>query len=229
MTARDVGNTSGIEVTTQSVQDLTEGQISQILALFDAAYADANHSYLLSSFEVMNWIALAMYGPVLAGFAVGDAKFVDLPRMKALCLVATYGIGCIDENFRRMGLFTRLEKAVVRASGTFQVKSHCLHCGRTAHPATYRFFKNIGAGCLPEPDRPLSAWHTEMVETIAALYDTKVYPGTCVVVGKGEPIGYPRISIEATNAELGLFENVDRDKGEALLAMSWSPDAPKGW
>ena len=92
-----------------------------------------------------------------------------------------------------------------------------------------RFFKNIGAGCLPEPDRPLSAWHTEMVETIAALYDTKVYLGTCVVVGKGESIGYPRISIEAMNAELGLFENVDRDKGEALLAMSWSPDAPKGW
>jgi len=222
-------STKSTEITTQSVHDLTEERISQILALFDAAYADADHSYLLASFEVMDWISLAMHGPNLAGFAVGDTKIVDLPRMHGLQSVATYGIGCVDENYRRMGLFTRLEKAVVQASGKLSVNGRYLNCGRTAHPATYNFFPNIGTGCIPEPDRPLSPWHLEMVERVAALYCVEVHPGTCIVIGKGMPIGYPRLKVVATDAELRMFENVNRDRGEALLTMSWTPDAPTGW
>ena len=64
---------------------------------------------------------------------------------------------------------------------------------------------------------------------MASLYGVNVYPGTCVVVGKGVPIGYPRLDVVATDTEHGVFEHVNRDKGEALLAMSWSPDAPSGW
>jgi hypothetical protein len=126
--------TKSIQITTLSVHDLTEDRISQILALFDAAYADANHSYLLSSFEVMDWIALAMHGSVLAGFAIGDAKIVDLPRMHGLQPVATYGIGCVDKNYRRMGLFTRLEKAVVQASGNLPVNGRYLNTLLTFRP-----------------------------------------------------------------------------------------------
>jgi hypothetical protein len=221
--------TKSIEITTLAVHDLTEDRISQILALFDAAYADANHSYLLASFEVMDWIALAMHGSVLAGFAIGDAKIVDLPRMHGLQPVATYGIGCVDENFRRMGLFTRLEEAVVQASGKLPVNGRYLNCGRTAHPATYNFFANIGMGSIPEPDCPLSPWHLEMVERVAALYCAKVHPGTCVIIGKGMPIGYPRLKVMATDTELRMFEKVNRDRGEALLTMSWTPEAPSGW
>jgi len=221
--------TRSIQVTALSVHDLTEDQVSQILALFDAAYADADHSYLLSSFEVMDWIALATHGPVLVGFAIGDAKIVDLPRRNGLQPVASYGIGCVDENYRRMGLFTRLEKAVVQASGKLPVNARYLNCGRPAHPATYNFIANIGTGCIPEPGSPLSPWHLEMVERVAALCCVKVHPGTCVVIGKEMPIGYPRLKVIATDAELRLFENVNRDRGEALLTMSWTPEAPSGW
>lgn len=226
---KDLDTTKSTQITTLSVHDLTEDHISQILALFDAAYADADHSYLLSSFEVMDWIALAMHGTVLAGFAIGDAKIVDLPRMHGPQPVASYGIGCIDENYRRMGLFTRLEKAVVQASGNLPVNGRYLNCGRTAHPATYNFFTNIGTGCIPEPGRPLSPWHLEMVERVAALYCAQVHPGTCVVIGKGTPIGYPRLKVIASDTELRMFEDVNRDKGDALLTMSWTPEAPSGW
>ena len=218
-----------IQITTHSVHDLTEDRISQILALFDATYADANHSYLFSSFEVMGWIALAVHDSSLAGFAIADVKFVDLPRMHGLHPVAASGIGCIDESFRRMGLFSRLAKAAVLASGKLPVNSRYLNCGRTAHPVSYKFLSSIGAGGIPELDRPLSPWHLEMVERIAALYGVEVYPGTCVVIGKGVPIGYPRIDVVVTDIERKMFENVDRDKGEALMAMSWIPDAPSGW
>ena len=218
-----------IRVTTRSVRDLTEERLSKILALFDATYADADHSYLSASFEVMDWIALATHGPALVGFAIADAKRVELPRMQGLHPVALYGIGCIDENFRRMGLFTRLEKAAVLASGKLSLDSRYLNCGRTAHPATYRYLASIGTGIIPDPDRPLSPWHKEMVERVASLYGVNVYPGTCVVVGKGVPIGHPRVDVVATDTEHGVFEQVNRDRGEALLAMSWSPDAPGGW
>lgn len=151
MTSRQRGSAGGIELSTQAAHDLTEGQIAQIMALFDAAYAEADHSYLLSSFDVMGWIALAMNGSMLAGFAIGDAKLVELPRIEGRCPVATYGISCIDDSFRRMGLFTRLEKAVVGANGVLQPDTLYLHCGRTAHPATYRFFKNIWCGMSARP------------------------------------------------------------------------------
>ena len=227
-----VGNpdtTRNVRVITQSVQELPEERVSQILELFDAAYADADHSYLLSSFDVMEWVALAMDGPALAGFAIADAKLVNLPRMQGLQPVATYGIACIDQNFRRMGLFARLERAAAQASGKLPVNSRYLNCGRTAHPATYKFLASLGAGSVPEPGRSLSPWQTEMVERVAALYRAKVYPGTCVVIGKGVPIGYPRVDVVATDIEHAMFDKVDRDKGDSLLAMSWSPDAPGGW
>lgn len=229
MATMDVSCTGKIEVTTQSVHDLTHEQIDQILALFDAAYADADHSYFLSSFEVMEWISLATNGQILAGFAIGDAKLVNLPRLDDPCPVAVHGISCIDANFRRLGLFSRLEKAVVAASGALPPGSRRLHCGRTAHPATYRFLQNIGVGGLPDPDRPLSPWHREVVDAVAALYGATVYPGTCIVIGKGKPVGFPRVDVQASDSELSLFENVDRDRGDSLLAMSWSPAAPEGW
>ena len=228
-TMENPNTAKNIQITTHSVHDLTEDRISQILALFDATYADANHSYLFSSFEVMGWIALAVHDSSLAGFAIADVKFVDLPRMHGLHPVAASGIGCIDESFRRMGLFSRLAKAAVLASGKLPVNSRYLNCGRTAHPVSYKFLSSIGAGGIPELDRPLSPWHLEMVERIAALYGVEVYPGTCVVIGKGVPIGYPRIDVVVTDIERKMFENVDRDKGEALMAMSWIPDAPSGW
>ena len=216
-------------IISQSAHDLTEDQLSQMLALFDATYADADHSYLLSSFEVMGWVALATHNSTLIGFGIADVKLVDLPRMQGLHQVVTYGIACIDENFRRMGLFARLANTAMLASGKLSANSRYLNCGRTAHPVSHKFLANIGAGGIPEPGRPLSPWHLEIVERVAALYCVKVYPGTCVVIGKGVPIGYPRLNVVATDIERKVFENVNRDKGEALLTMSWSPDAPSGW
>jgi hypothetical protein len=43
------------------------------------------------------------------------------------------------------------------------------------------------------------------------------------------PIGYPRLKVMATDTELRMFEKVNRDRGEALLTMSWTPEAPSGW
>ena len=42
-------------------------------------------------------------------------------------------------------------------------------------------------------------------------------------------IGHPDMEIEADTEEWELFEQVDRDRGDALLTITWSPTAPPGW
>ena len=37
------------------------------------------------------------------------------------------------------------------------------------------------------------------------------------------------MKIEAQPRDWELFRNVDRDRGDSLLALSWIPDAPPGW
>jgi hypothetical protein len=47
--------------------------------------------------------------------------------------------------------------------------------------------------------------------------------------GGGRPIGTPRIEIDVADEEWIPFRDVDRDRGDSLLALAWSPDAPPGW
>ena len=46
---------------------------------------------------------------------------------------------------------------------------------------------------------------------------------------KGKPIGYPRLEVTTTDAELKLPENIYGDRREALLIMWWAPEASSGW
>lgn len=210
-------------------KDLTADQIEDIMRLFDQSYSKANHAYFLKSFDVMRWIALARDGEGLAGFAVGDAVETMLPRLDAPQLVAMAGIACIDARHRRGGLFGRLALASMMESGLLEPDRRYLLCGRMAHAASYRATARSSDNVVPLAGQPITAWHREMIECIAALYKVNVDPTTSRVIGKGDPIGYPKLEYEATADELTVFRDVDRDKGDSLLAMSWRPDPPAGW
>lgn len=209
--------------------DLTQDQTGRILQLFDLAYEKADHGYLLGSFEIMRWIALAMDGDRLAGFAIGEGRIVELPRLTGLQPVALAGIGCIDPEYRQQGLFARLALASVTGSGLVRPDRRCLFCGRTAHAITYRTIRNTAAGTVPLAGVPMTEWHTEMILRIAELYGVRVDPQTCVVTGKGRPIGTPRLNYQATDEEIALFSAVDRSRGDSLLTIGWLPEAPEGW
>lgn len=224
---------SDLDVEVVAGKDLTEDQIEDIMRLFDQSYSEANHAYLLKSFDVMRWIALARDGEGLAGFAVGDAVETMLPRLDAPQLVAMAGIACIDARHRRGGLFGRLALASMLASmmesGLLEPGRRFLLCGRMAHAASYRATARSSNNVVPLAGQPITAWHREMIECIAALYKVNVDPMTSRVIGKGDPIGYPKLEYEATADELTVFRDVDRDMGDSLLAMSWHPDPPAGW
>jgi hypothetical protein len=115
------------------------------------------------------------------------------------------------------------------ASGAIDGADQFLFCGRMAHAITYRTMANSGDNVTPAAGDLLSEWRKETIEAVAALYGVTVDRETCIVKGKGAPIGYPRLEYQATPAEEKLFESVNRDSGDSLLAISWMPTAPEGW
>ena len=101
-------------------------------------------------------------------------------------------------------------------------------CGRMAHPASFRAM-NRSPAVIPKHGVPLSDWQKEVGLCVAGLYGVNLDPETMVVIGSGVPIGYPIIEQDVTEEEWLLFKTVNRDRGDSLLGITWSPDAPEGW
>lgn len=218
-----------LEISVVLGKELSETVKNELFELFDESYAQANHAYLMSSFKVMRWIALARDNGKLAGFAVADAVKVALPRFTEPQLVAMAGISCIGKNYRRGGLFGQLTIAAMAESEEWSNDQPFLFCGRMAHSVSYRAMADSANNAVPAANQKLTTWHSEMLLQLAKLYDVEVDPKTSRVIGKGVPIGYPRLEYESTIEEVLLFESIERDKGDSLLAMSWVPEAPVGW
>lgn len=138
------------------------------------------------------------------------------------------GICCVNTNYRRLGLFPRLELEAAKASNLLKPDAHGLACGRMAHPASFRIMSRSPA-TIPKYGVPLSDRHKEVGLKVAKLYDVNLDPDTLIVIGKGAPIGYPKMTCDASKEEKLLFKNVNRDRGDSLLGITWFPDAPEGW
>ncbi|MCJ7833398.1 MAG: hypothetical protein MUQ20_03320 [Deltaproteobacteria bacterium] len=208
--------------------DLADADLNTVHDLFDLAYDQANHSYLDQSLKKLRFLALAHDRGTPVGFALGDAVMSPLPRMVEPHCVILAGICCIAPDYRRLGLFAHLESLAIRESGLVRPDKRTLACGRMAHPASLRIMRGNPTvvpkyGCSP------SAWQKEVGLRVAELYGVKLDPETFVVVGKGKPIGYPKIEINVEEEEWLPFKCVNRDRGDSLLGISWNPDAPEGW
>jgi hypothetical protein len=219
---------SDFDIRILRTQALTSDELAMVHQLFELSYRQANHSYLEQSFAKLRYLALATLGETAVGFAVGDTVESTLPRLKDPQIVALAGISCIAPDFRRQGLFTYLGGLAVSESGLFRPEARCLVCGRMAHPAGLRVMRRSPT-LIPKYGAPLSEWHKEIGLRVADLYGANLDPETFVVIGNGTPIGYPRLEIDVTDEEWLPFEAVDRDRGDSLLCICWTPDAPEGW
>ncbi|MCJ7771732.1 MAG: hypothetical protein MUP22_01205 [Desulfobacterales bacterium] len=209
-------------------KEITTNELTLIHELFDHAYHQANHSYLEKSFSTLRYIALATLEKSLIGFAVADTIESSIPRLADPQIVMLAGICCVNSNYRRLGLFTKLELQAASASNLLKPGVGVLACGRMAHPASFRTMSQSPA-TIPKYGVPLSDWHKEVGLKIAKLYDVNIDSETLIVIGKGTPSGYPKITYDATEEEKLLFKDVDRDRGDSLLGITWFPDAPVGW
>jgi hypothetical protein len=200
---------------------------SDILALFRASYREANEVYFEESLEKLRHVAIATSGGVVAGFALGEMRLMDLPRLPGQA-VALAGICCVDPRFRRSGLFRELERRAFMAAG-IPTGPRMLSCGRVAHPASFRTMTWNPSHVPRRGVRP-TAWQREIGALIAAAYGVRSFdPETFVCASGGAPVGHPVIDMELRPEEWDVFASVNRDRGDSLLGLCWIPDAPEGW
>jgi hypothetical protein len=222
--ARDL---SALDLTLKRSDALGHADRETLLGLFQSSYRQANPAFLEKSLETLRWVALAHQEGTPVGFALGETRVMDLPRLPAQ-VVTLAGICCIRGELRRRGLFLSLEQLLWSAQEVPEAPRR-LFCGRMAHPAAARTIARIPAAIPRAGHRP-TAWQREVGQTIAEAYGVHGFdPETFVCIGSGEPIGYPEIDQDVEPHEWEIFEPVDRDRGDALLAIAWAPDPPPGW
>lgn len=226
-----------LRIVAASSVDLTDADRARAHALFEVAYGGANHEYLDASIQRLGHVALAFVESDggadgwLVGFAIGGARVLDLPRLGP-SPVALAGVACVADEARRQGLFRRMEMAAVGAAFTaagVPPAERVLACGRMAHPVSFRSMRTQ-AGVVPVAGLVPSAWHQEVAQAVVKAYGAPGFdPVTFVCKGSGAPVGEPRLDYEVEPEEWEVFRPVDRSRGDTLLGMCWTPDAPPGW
>lgn len=207
--------------------DLAAPDLARVVALFRTSYRAANVAYLEKSLASFRFIATASSTGELAGFALGEMRLMDLPRLPRQA-VALAGICCVDDRFRRRGLFRELERRAFAAAG-LAIGPRVLSCGRVAHPASFRTM-TWNPTHVPKRGIPPTPWQREVGTIVAAAYGVKHFdPETFVCAGDGVPIGYPVLEMDVAPEEWDVFASVNRDRGDSLLGLCWVPDAPEGW
>jgi hypothetical protein len=205
---------------------LSTSALEQVRALFRASYRAPNDSYLERSLARLRYAATAWRDGALAGFAVAETRRMDLPRLPGQ-LVALAGLCCVDSRCRRQGLFRELELHAFRAGGQ-PTGERLLSCGRMAHPASFRTM-SWSPSCVPARGRRPTPWQQEVGIAIARAFGVEQFdPETFVCAGSGTPMR-PIIDVEVQAEEWEPFANADTARGDCLLGMLWTPDAPDGW
>jgi hypothetical protein len=216
-----------LEFEVVATSDLAQETRARVIALFRASYLRADEAYLERSLTRLRFIATATSAGALAGFALGEMRIMDLPRLPGQA-VALAGMCCVDSRLRRHGLFRDLERRAFMASGV-GFEPRVLSCGRMAHPASFRTM-TLNPTHVPKRHTRPTPWQQEVGATIARAYGVRGFdPETFVCAGSGTPIGYPVIDLDVQPDEWEAFAPVNRDRGDSLLGLCWFPDGPEGW
>lgn len=233
----------GMTVTVFETGDLPRSWRDAMHRLFDETYAQADHGYLDKSLELLRFAAIAVADEAAepggkcgeaVGFALGETRILDLPGLPRQ-KTGLAGLCCVHGVFRNRGLFRLLEGSALGAgagppgSSGSSAPGRLLAAGRVAHPASLRVMRR-NAGTLPSPGIVPTDFQRQVAQHVAVCYGVEDFdPFTFVCHGRGRPIGYPRMDIQASAQEWELFAALDRDRGDSLLALSWVPDAPPAW
>lgn len=216
-----------LEIETLEAAGLSAAQRTLVSGLFEANYQQANHAYLEKSLGTLRYVSLAMRDGELVGFALGEPRTMDVPRL-ARQMVGLAGLACILPEFRRKGLFMELARRAMLANVAPPTES-LLTGGRMAHAGAFRTMSR-NPTVVPKRGVAPTPWQQEVGKAIADAYGVEKFdPETFVCNGSGKPIGYPVIELEVAPEEQELFRHVNRDHGDSLLGIAWNPTAPPGW
>ena len=218
--------TAAFDIRVCRTESLDEETRASVARLFRVSYRTPNDRYLDRSLARLRYLASAWREDRLAGFAVGETRIMDLPRLPRQ-VVALAGLCCIDPEFRRLGLFSELEVRAFAAAGV-QARDRLLSCGRVTHPASFRTM-TWSRHHVPKAGEPPTAWQREVGTRIAEAYGVEEFdPETFVCRGEGSAMS-PIIDVDVDRAEWEVFREVNAARGDCLLGLLWTPDAPAGW
>jgi hypothetical protein len=218
----------GIAIDVFATSELAAEDTAGVHRVFDAAYVDGDHSYLDAQLSTLASIAVARGQEGIVGFALSDARVVDLPRLPQQ-VVRTAGLACVLSAHKRKGISARLE-SMAMAAGDVPASVHTLLAGRFAHPAGTNHLRRR-VDLVPRLSGRPSAWQREVAIGIAAMLGVASFDAESFVCrGPGRPVGRNVIDVDDADAEAeaDLFSAVDRGRGDTLLGLWWTTPPP-GW
>jgi len=225
-------DSTDLEVRIVRAGTMTASERRDVFEIFDASYRDGNHEYLQRSIDRIGLLALAVADGRGVGYSISHARWMDLPGFEEPQLVLLHGMRCVVPDYRHRGVngvtnraIDAAMKAELEAIGRTHERQ--LACGRYGHAARAGGRKDPTA--VPRLGRRPTAWQQAVGLAIADAYGSHLDPETFVCVGSGAPIGYPNEEFEPTDAEREAYAAVDRDRGDNLLVINWTPDGPAGW
>jgi hypothetical protein len=218
----------GIAIDVFATSELATEDTAGVHRVFDAAYVDGDHSYLDAQLSTLASIAVARGEEGIVGFALSDARVVDLPRLPQQ-VVRTAGLACVLSAHKRKGISARLE-SMAMAAGDVPAAVHTLLAGRFAHPAGTNHLRRR-VDLVPRLSGRPSGWQREVAIGIAGMWGVTSFDAdTFVGRGPGRPVGRNVIDVDdaVAEAEADLFSAVDRGRGDTLLGLWWTTP-PLGW
>lgn len=220
------------EISILRAGSITAEQRAAIFEVFDASYRAANHEYLQRSIDRIGMLALGTVGGRGVAYSISHARWMDLPGFEDAQLVALHGMRCVLPAYRHRGVNGRLNEALDAAmQSDVETPGHRperqLSCGRHGHASRAGAATNPLS--VPTAGRRPTRWQQAVGLAVAEAYGSTLDPETFVCIGPGTPIGYPNEEFEPTEEERAAYAAVDRDRGDNLLVINWSPDTPPGW
>ena len=223
---------SEIEVRVVRVSTMTAAEHAAVFEVFDSSYREPNHEYLQRSIDRIGLLVLATVDGRGVGYSISHTRWMELPGFADPQLVVLHGMRCVVPEYRHRGVngltnraLTAAMDAEIEESGRTRTRE--LVCGRFGQAA--RAGARSDPSAVPRLGRRPTAWQRAVGLAVAEAYGSHLDPETFVCVGSGRPIGYPNEEFEPSEAERAAYKDVDRDHGDNLLGINWTPDAPPGW
>ena len=235
--ARSMRSAGGADVGYKDPADLTPDERAQVHRVFDTAFRQADHSYLDRTLARMSSIGLGFRDQELLGFCTCTQAELDFPGLGRR-IFNDAGLTCVDPAARLSGLTNGIGHMALAGMKIIGMPDFAMLHYVTPVTAKGTFsFVGSGAGW---PGSNIEEWvanyrtsptinQRAAGQTIAAYLHAEDYDDEhWVLIGTGRPLQSTAVpNLEPAYFE--LFEHVDLNRGDQLLALFWPQPPPEWW
>lgn len=235
--ARSMRSAGGADVGYKDPADLTDDERAQVHRVFDNAFRGADHTYLERTLARMSSIGLGFRDDDVLGFCACTQAELELPGLGRR-IFNDAGLTCVDPGARLSGLSNAIGHMALAGMKIIGMPDFAMLHYST--PVTVKATFSFTGGGAGWPGKDIEEWvanyrmsptanqraaGTAIAEYLhAEEYDDEHW----VLIGTGHPIESTAVP-NLEPAYLELFEHVDLDRGDQLLALFWQEPPPEWW